>query len=162
MGPCCLSIGISFIRGLIPFMMAPDYLPKAPPPNPMALGINYQHMDCGGWGTCKHSVYVSIYLLNHLFISVCTHSYLFFTLGHSLHACLLSCFSCVWLFATLWAVARPSPLSMGFSRQEYWNGLPFLPPGESSPPGDQTQISHISGRFFTSWATREAQEYWSG
>ena len=27
---------------------------------------------------------------------------------------------------------------------------------------DQTQVSHIAGRFFTSWATREAQEYWSG
>ena len=32
----------------------------------------------------------------------------------------------------------------------------------SSQPRDQTQVSHITGRFFTSWATREAQEYWSG
>ena len=29
------------------------------------------------------------------------------------------------LFATLWTVAQQAPLSMGFSRQEYWNGLPF-------------------------------------
>ena len=32
----------------------------------------------------------------------------------------------------------------------------------SSQPKDQTQVSRIEGRFFTSWATREAQEYWSG
>ena len=32
----------------------------------------------------------------------------------------------------------------------------------SSQPRDQTQLSHIAGGFFTSWATREAQEYWSG
>ena len=33
---------------------------------------------------------------------------------------------------------------------------------ESSQPRDRTQVSHIAGGFFTSWATREAQEYWSG
>ena len=38
--------------------------------------------------------------------------------------CMLSHFSCVWLFLTLWTVARQAPLSMGFSRQEYWSGLP--------------------------------------
>ena len=32
----------------------------------------------------------------------------------------------------------------------------------SSQPRDQTQVSRIAGRFFTNWATREAQEYWSG
>ena len=32
----------------------------------------------------------------------------------------------------------------------------------SSQPRDQTQVSHVAGRFFTSWARREAQEYWSG
>ena len=32
----------------------------------------------------------------------------------------------------------------------------------SSQPRDRTQVSHIAGRFFTGWATREAQEYWSG
>ena len=37
----------------------------------------------------------------------------------------LSRFSRVWFFATLWTVARQAPLSMGFSRQEYWSGLPF-------------------------------------
>ena len=36
----------------------------------------------------------------------------------------------VWLFVTLWAIACQVPLSMGFSRQEYQNGLPFPIPGE--------------------------------
>ena len=40
-------------------------------------------------------------------------------------------------------------LSMGFSRQEYWSGLPFPSPGESSQPRDQTQVSCFAGRFFT-------------
>ena len=39
-------------------------------------------------------------------------------------------FSCVWLFATVWTVALSAPLSMGFSRQEYWNGLPCPPSGD--------------------------------
>ena len=37
-----------------------------------------------------------------------------------------------------WTAACQAPLSMGFSRKEYWSGLPFLPPGESSQPKDQT------------------------
>ena len=39
------------------------------------------------------------------------------------------------LFVTLWTVARQVPLSMGFSRQEYWSGLPFLSPGDLPNPG---------------------------
>ena len=39
---------------------------------------------------------------------------------------LLSCFSHVWLCVTLWTVAHQPPLCTGFSRQEYWGGLPFL------------------------------------
>ena len=41
-----------------------------------------------------------------------------------------------------------------------WVAFPFY--RRSSQPRDQTQVSHIAGRFFTSWATRETQEYWSG
>ena len=43
--------------------------------------------------------------------------------------------SCVQLFATPWAVARRAPLSMKFSRQEYWSGLPFTSPGDLPNPG---------------------------
>ena len=41
-----------------------------------------------------------------------------------------------------------------------WVAFPFS--RESAQPRDRTQVSHIAGGFFTSWATREAQEYWSG
>ena len=50
---------------------------------------------------------------------------------------------------------------MGILRQEYWSGLACPPPGESSQPRDQTQVSCIAGGFFTIWATREAQEAYS-
>ena len=52
-----------------------------------------------------------------------------------MHACVLSRFSRVGLFSTPWAVAHQVPLSMGFSRQEYWSGLPFPPPRDPSDPG---------------------------
>ena len=41
----------------------------------------------------------------------------------------------VWLFVTLWNRAHQALLSLGFSRQEYWSGLPFHPPGDLSDPG---------------------------
>ena len=50
------------------------------------------------------------------------------------HVCLLSRFSCVWLFATPWTVACQAPLSMGFPRQEYWSGLPSPSPGDLPDP----------------------------
>ena len=40
----------------------------------------------------------------------------------------------IWLFATPWTVAHQVPPSMGFSRQEYWSGLPFPSPGNLSNP----------------------------
>ena len=48
----------------------------------------------------------------------------------SLHACMLSRFSRVWLCATLGTAAHQAPLSTGFCRQEYWSGLPFPSPNE--------------------------------
>ena len=50
-------------------------------------------------------------------------------------ACMLSRFSRVRLFATLWTVAYQVPPSMGFSRQEYWSGVPFPSPGDLPHPG---------------------------
>ena len=41
----------------------------------------------------------------------------------------------VQLFATPWTVAHQAPLSMGFSRQEHWSGLPFPSPGDLPDPG---------------------------
>ena len=78
-----------------------------------------------------------------------------------MHACMLSRFSCVWLFETPWTVAHQAPLSMGFSRQEYyWNGLPCPPPGGLPDPGIEpaSLLSlALAGRFFTTKATWEAQ-----
>ena len=51
---------------------------------------------------------------------------------------MLSHFSCVPLFAIPWTVARQAPLSLGFSRQGYWSGLPFPPPGDLPHPGIKT------------------------
>ena len=52
-------------------------------------------------------------------------------------SCVLSCFSCVWLFATPWTVAHQAPLSMG-SRQEYWSGLSYPPLGDLPDQGIET------------------------
>ena len=49
--------------------------------------------------------------------------------------CMLICFSHVQLCATLWTIAHQAPLSMGFSRKEYWSGLPHSPPGNLPNPG---------------------------
>ena len=74
-------------------------------------------------------------------------------------SCALSRFSCVWLFVTLWTAAHQAPLSVGFSRQEYWSGLPCPPPGFLSDPGfEPTSLMPpaLAGRFFTAGATWEA------
>ena len=55
----------------------------------------------------------------------------------------------VQLFVTPWIVAYQGPLSMGFSRQEYWSGLPFPSPRDLPDPGMRTQVSHIVGGRFT-------------
>ena len=61
-------------------------------------------------------------------------------------------FSHVRLFVTTQTVAHQAPLSTGFSRQEYWSGLPFPPPGDLSNPGTEL-LSPVSpalaGKFFT-------------
>ena len=51
--------------------------------------------------------------------------------------------SCVQLFVTLWTVAHQAPLSVGFSRQEYWSGLPCLPPWDLSNPGIEPMCSAL-------------------
>ena len=53
------------------------------------------------------------------------------------------------LFMTLWTVALQFPLSMEFSRQEYWSGLPFPSPGHLSNPGIEPMSFALAGRFFT-------------
>ena len=86
-----------------------------------------------------------------------------------MHTCLLSCYSHVWLFVTQWSIALQAPLSMRFSRQEYWSGLPCPSPGDLPHPGiepispalqvDSLLLSHrgspdssiLSPKYFRMW-----------
>ena len=52
-------------------------------------------------------------------------------------------FNRVWLFATPWTVAHQAPLSMGFPRQEYWNGLPFPSPGDLPDQSSPKENQHV-------------------
>ena len=64
----------------------------------------------------------------------------------------------VQLFVTPWTTAHQAPLSMGFSRQEYWNGLPFLPPGNLPDPGIKPKSPKspaLVGGFFTTKPSRK-------
>ena len=69
---------------------------------------------------------------------------------------MLSGFTCVRLFVTPWTVARQAPLSKGFSRQEYWSGLPRPLLGDLPDPGI-TPMSltspALAGEFFITSAT---------
>ena len=70
-------------------------------------------------------------------------------LTEKVHACMLSC---VWLFLTPWTGTCQAPLSMEFSRQEYWNGLPFSTSGYLPNPGIEptSPVSPVlAGEFFT-------------
>ena len=58
-------------------------------------------------------------------------------------ACILNCVSHIQLFVKLWTVACQAHLYMGFSRQEYWDGLPCSPPGDFPNPGIES-ISPMS------------------
>ena len=72
----------------------------------------------------------------------------------SLQLCLILC--------NLWIVAHKAPLSMGLSRQEYWNGLPFPSPGDLPNPGikpKSLKSPALAGVFFTISTTWEAHRY---
>ena len=65
--------------------------------------------------------------------------------------CVLSRYSCVRLFVTLWTIARQAPLFMGVSRQEYWSGLSVPPPGDLLDPGigpASLTSPALAGKFF--------------
>ena len=64
------------------------------------------------------------------------------------HVCLVV----VWLFATPWTIAHQAPLFMGFSRQEYWSGVPFSTPGDLPNPGIEPvslATPALAGGFFS-------------
>ena len=73
--------------------------------------------------------------------------------------CVLSRFSHVQFFATLWTVALQAPLFMGFSRQECWSGWPCPPPGDLPDPGiepESLMYPALARGLFTTGATWEA------
>ena len=79
-------------------------------------------------------------------------------------ACMLSCFSPFQLCVTWWTAACQAPLSMGFSRQAYWSGLPCPPPGDLPDPGigpASLTSPALAGMFFTTSALWEAQNLMS-
>ena len=69
------------------------------------------------------------------------------------HECHHHLLSCVQPFVTPWTAACQAPLSMEFSRQEYWSGLPFPSPGDLPNPGTElpspVSLSYTAGGFFT-------------
>ena len=72
---------------------------------------------------------------------------------------MLSHFSRVQLYVTLWTVAHQAPLSVGFFRQEYWSGLPFPSPGDLPDPGTEPgslTSPALEDGFFTTRDTWEA------
>ena len=91
-------------------------------------------------------------------------TWLFSVICRLLHSTCVLKLSCDWLFVTPWAVAPQAtgyqaPLSMGFSRQEYWSGLPFPILGDLPDPGIKPMSlasPALTGRFFTPSATWEA------
>ena len=73
--------------------------------------------------------------------------------------CVISHFSHVWLFVSLRTVACQAPLFTGFSRQEYWSGLPCPLPGDLPDPGikpSSLMPPALAGKFFTPGTTWEA------
>ena len=73
--------------------------------------------------------------------------------------CVLSHFSHVQLLETPWTVALQAPVSMGFSRQEYWSVLPCPPPGNLPHPGIEPasfMSPALAGKFFSTSTTWEA------
>ena len=66
----------------------------------------------------------------------------------------------VWLFTTPWTVARQAPLSMEFSKQERWSGLPFPSLEDLPDPGIEAALPALAGRFFTTGPPGKPSKLW--
>ena len=71
---------------------------------------------------------------------------------------MLSRFGHVQLFANPWTVAHQAPRPMGFSRQEYWSGLPCPSPGDLPDPGIEPASPALADGFFTAEPPEKFQE----
>ena len=92
---------------------------------------------------------LSLHIIFPLYMSVSVSNFFLFYKDTSHTALWLNVcchFSCIWLFLILWTIAGQAPLSMGFSRQEYWSGLLCLPLGDISNLWIKPAMA---GKFFT-------------
>ena len=80
---------------------------------------------------------------------------------NTLYVCVLSCFSHIQLFVTPWIIVHQVPLSMGFSRQEYWSGLLFLSPGDIPKPGIEPGSLTLQADSLLSELTGKPNKYLS-
>ena len=116
----------------------------------------YPYMSYMGLCVC---VCVCIYITCHIYIiynDICIiyHVYILY----NTYVGIISHFSWVWLFVTLGTIVLQAPLSMGSSRQKYWSGLPFPPPGNLPDLGLNSCLLHLLHyrRILYHWVTREA------
>ena len=111
------------------------------------------------WGTLNQHQHLSHLQIFKLFLYLCMSSWTvvnYFILWTKIHCCR---FSRVWLYVTPGTVAPQAPLSLGFSRREYWSRLPCPPPRGLPNPGirpPSLMSSALTGGFFTTRATWEA------
>ena len=106
------------------------------------------------------SIITQIFWTAHYLVLFHLYEYLNVYTHACIHVRMLSHFSHVQLFETLWTVAHQGPLSMGFSRQEYWSGLPCPAPGDLPDPGIEPMSLTspvFADRVFTTNTTGEAQ-----
>ena len=99
----------------------------------MSAGVFFSLMSPGSDPACLSQVLGAPSVPWPLVAALCLYLHIIFQ-SYGTHACVLSHFSCVQLFVTPWAVALQALLSMGFSRQDYWSGLPCRPPWDLPNP----------------------------
>ena len=114
--------------------------------NPLQYSCLENPKDRGTWQGTGHGVVKSIFdaakeesfIGGFKIIFLCIY-------GPYACVCAQSLQSRVRLFSTLWTIARQAPLSLGFSREEYWSELPRPPPGDLPNPGIEPTSLNISG-----------------
>ena len=111
---------------------------ESPSASWVSLGMSFYLCASVSWNMkCNRNIHLIgmkwfNILETHAHVCVCVnYKKCIFWVTQSMYVCLYAeLLSGVWLFVTAWTVARKAPLSMGFSREEYWSGLPCPPPGD--------------------------------